>query len=548
LPETLRSSGAVSAAIALSRLLGLVRMSIFSRLLGAGALADAYAVAFRLPNLLRDLLAEGALSSAFIPTYTSALARGGPEAAFALARLVVAFAAIVTGALTLLGVIFAEPLVLAITDGWSPAKVALTADLARIMMPILALVSLGAVWMGMLNAHRAYARAALAPALFNLVSIAVGVALLFTGLDAADAVTFWSVGTLLGGVAQALSMIPPLWRLGYRPWPRLRGITSDPGLRRILRLILPALAGVAAVQINVFINTRFAAGLGDGPVAHLEYAFRVFFLPIGVFGVALATITTTRVSEEAARGDSSALAARTREGLSAGLLLTSASAVGLIALAEPVVRLLYQGGRFSAADTVVVAATLQAYMVGLVPYSLVKILAPAFYAIDRPRVPLIASLLAVAVNITFNALTHRSLGAPGLALGTALAAFVNLIVLRLSFGRLIAPLGGRGLAGRAAALALANVVMGASVIASWAGLARLLDHAALPRALALVAEAAALALVIVMAFSIYVALLKALGYPGAAELLAAPRRVLGRLTGRAWSSAARPERRSSDDG
>jgi putative peptidoglycan lipid II flippase len=533
LPETLRSSGAVSAAIALSRVLGLVRMSIFSRLLGAGALADAYAVAFRLPNLLRDLLAEGALSSAFIPTYTGVLARGGPEAAFALAALVVAFAAIVTGALTLLGILFAEPLVLAITDGWSPAKVAQTAALARIMMPILALVSLGAVWMGMLNAHKAYARAALAPALFNLVSIAVGVALWFAGLAAEVAVTLWSVGTLLGGVAQALSQIPPLWRLGYRPWPRLRGITTDPGVRRILRLILPAIAGVAAVQINVFINTRFAAGLGDGPVAHLEYAFRVFFLPIGVFGVALATITTTRVSEEAARGDRAALAARTGEGVSAGLLLTSASAVGLILLAEPVVRLLYQGGRFGAADTVVVAATLQAYMVGLVPYSLVKILAPAFYAIDRPRVPLLASLLAVAVNITFNALTHRSLGAPGLALGTALAAFVNLFVLRLAFGRLIAPLQRDGVVRQIAALALANAVMGAIIIAAWAGLAHLLDRAALPRALAVGLDAAALALVIVTAFAIYAALLRALGYPGAAELLALPRRIVKRLTGRA---------------
>ena len=293
--ETLRSSGSVSAAVALSRVLGLARMSIFSRLLGAGALADAYSVAFRIPNLLRDLLAEGALASAFVPTFTAAHQRSEADAR-ALADLVASALLLLTGLLTLLGVVYAEAIVLAITDGWGPAKVAQTAALARLMMPILALVSLGAVWMGVLNARRHYARAALAPALFNLVSIAVGVALWLLGVDGEAAVTGWSVGTLAAGAAQTLYQLPALWRLGYRPRLRLRGLLHDPDLRRIVRLMLPAVAGVAAVQLNVFVNTRFAASLGDGPVAQLEYAFRIFFLPIGVFGVALATVTATRVS------------------------------------------------------------------------------------------------------------------------------------------------------------------------------------------------------------------------------------------------------------
>ena len=527
--ETLRSSGSVSAAVALSRVLGLARMSIFSRLLGAGALADAYSVAFRIPNLLRDLLAEGALSSAFVPTFTAAHQRSDAEAR-ALADLVASALLLLTGLLTLLGVVYAEAIVLAITDGWGAAKVAQTAALARLMMPILALVSLGAVWMGVLNARRHYARAALAPALFNLVSIAVGVALWLLGVDGEAAVTWWSVGTLAAGAAQTLYQLPALWRLGYRPRLRLRGLLTDPDLRRIVRLMIPAVAGVAAVQLNVFVNTRFAASLGDGPVAQLEYAFRIFFLPIGVFGVALATVTTTRVSEDAARGDRSALAARAGEGLSAAWLLTSASAVGLIALAEPVVALLYEGGRFDAAATHAVALTLQAYMLGLVPYSMVKILAPAFYACERPRLPLLASALAVAATIAFNALTYRHLGAPGLALGTSLGALVNLLVLRLAFARVIGPLARPARAREIAALALANAALALVVAAPWWLIVAPLERSlAAPRWLHVGLRALLLALVIAGGFVAYAALLRHLRYPGAAELAALPRRVLARL-------------------
>lgn len=531
--STLRSSGSVSAAVAASRVLGLVRMSIFSRLLGAGALADAYSVAFRIPNLLRDLFAEGALSSAFVPTFTSALHQGGEEAAHALANLVFSGLMVVTGALSLLGVLFAEDVVRAITDGWDAAKVAQTAALTRVMMPILALVSLGAVWMGMLNARRHFARAAIAPALFNVVSIVVGVTLWVAGIDGEEAVFLWSVGTLAAGAAQTLFQLPALWRLGYRPRIRFAGIGTDPGVRRIVRLMLPAIAGVAAVQLNVFVNTRFAASLGDGPVAQLEYAFRIFFLPIGVFGVALATVTATRVSEDAARGDRSGLALRAREGLSAAWLLTSASTVGLCVLAEPVVDLLYRGGRFTPDDVARVATTLQAYMIGLVPYSMVKIIAPALYAIDRPRLPLLASVLAVATNITFNALTYRELGAPGLALGTSLSALVNLLVLRLAFARLVGPLGRVGRLREIAALVVANVLLGVVVAGGWWVVDALLSGLAkAPRAVDFGLRAAALALVIAVGFAAYVAPLRAFGYPGAAELASLPRRLVARLARR----------------
>lgn len=524
--ETLRSSGKVSLAVALSRVLGLFRVSILSRLVGAGALADAFSVAFRIPNLLRDLLAEGALSSAFVPTFTAALKQDGEDAARHLANLALGGLLLLTGALTGLGILFAEQVVRAITAGWSIEKIALTARLTRIMMPILALVSLGAVWMGILNAQRRFVVPAIAPALFNVVSILVGVALLVLDVGGEQALLVWSVGTLCAGIAQALSQLPTLWRMGYRPWPALRGFRAHAGVRRIVRLMLPAVVGVAAVQLNVFVNTRFAASLGDGPVAQLEYAFRIFFLPIGMFGVALATVTTTTVSEEAARGDRAGLIARARESVSAVWLLTAASAVGLAVLAEPVVALLYEGGRFTPEDTRAVAFVLQAYMAGLVPYSMVKVVAPAFYSIDRPRVPLLASVSAVAVNIVFNALTYRTLGAPGLALGTSIGALVNVVILRLAFRRVVGVMAGEGRARQLVWLIAACVALAASVgalrLAFAAALERLQGVISAPAWLWVALDASALTLEVAAGFVVYTALLRAAGFPGAAQLWRLP--------------------------
>ncbi|HET6585769.1 MAG TPA: murein biosynthesis integral membrane protein MurJ, partial [Nannocystaceae bacterium] len=341
--DALGSSARVSAAIFGSRVLGLVRESVFAALFGAGAVADAYQVAFRVPNLLRDLFAEGALSSAFVPTFTAALHDDGRARADALANLALAGLLMVTGTITTLAIVFAEPIVLAMTRGFAgdEAKLALAVELTRVMLPILALVSLAAVWMGMLNAQRRFVVPALAPALFNVVSIGVGVVLWLLGTPVLTAVLAWSVGTVAGGIVQVGVLLVALWRLGYRPRLHLRGLASDPGVRRIVRLMGPAVIGIAAVNVNVFINTGFAGELGDGPLAQLTYAFRLFFVPLGVFGVALAIVTTTSVSIEAARGDREALGARTREGMSAAWMLTTASAVGLALLAEPLVRLIY---------------------------------------------------------------------------------------------------------------------------------------------------------------------------------------------------------------
>lgn len=546
--ETLRSSGKLSIAVAASRVLGLVREVLFANLFGVGAIADAYQVAYRIPNLLRDLFAEGALSSAFVPTFLGELFHGRPqdeadkaedaselepdrEAAYRLGNLTLAGVLLSTGVLSLLGIVFAEELVGLMANDFaggdlSPAKAAAKLELAttltRIMMPLLTIISVSAVWMGMLNAQKHFTAPAWAPASFNVASILVGASLLV--IDPADtrAIVIWSAGTLGAGLVQAFVQLPALWRLGYRPVPRLRGLAGHPGVRRILRLMAPAVVGLAAVQINIFVNTRFAANLGDGPIAQLSYAFRIFYLPVGIFSVALATVTTTRVSEDAAKSDMGALAASTGEGVSAVFMLMSASTVGLLVLAEPVINVLYFS--FSEAEAEATAMVLQAYTFALVSYGLVKILAPVFYGLDRARVPLLGSCVAVAVNLVFNALTYRQLGAPGLALGMALGSLANVAVLRLSFARAVGELPGVGLA-QLGALALANAVLGGVAYGAWFGVELLVER--LPWVWPL--RLAGLLVVVPLGFFTYVGLLRALRYPGADLLWRLPAKILGRL-------------------
>lgn len=544
--ETLKSSGRVSAAFALSRVLGLVRESVFGFLFGAGAEADAYAVAFRIPNLLRDLLADGALSSAFVPTFTATLHDEGSSRAFELANRVLTLLTLLTGGLTLAGIVWSQSVAAAMAGSFDgdAQKLALASQLTRVMMPIMTLVSVGSVWMGMLNAQRRFTLPSLAPALFNVASILIGVALILGGVPRDRALMVWSAGTTVAAMLQAFVQLPALWRSGYRPWPRLRGSLADPAVRRIARLIAPAIIGVAAVNLNVFVSTRFASDLGDGPVAQLQYAFRVFFLPIGVFSVALAVITTTRAAEDAAKQDFDALRGSTAEAISAVWLLMSASAVGLILLAEPVVELLFERGAFTPADTRDTARVLQAYCVGLLPYGLVKVLAPVFYGIDRARIPLVGSVSAVAACIVFNALTYRELGAPGLALGTTLAAFVNLAVLRIGFHRVVGPLE-RGRARGLLGVLLANVAMGTVVAGAWWAIqgARGLFGERVGAQLAL---AGWLGLVVAAGFVAYVGVARAVGVPGAKTLWSLPASLLGRLRRSPRASASANE--TADDG
>jgi putative peptidoglycan lipid II flippase len=295
----------------------------------------------------------------------------------------------------------------------------------------------------------------------------------------------------------------------------------------------PAVLGLAAVQINIAVNTIFASSLpGDGALSQLSYAFRIFYLPVGVISVALATVTTTRVAEDAARKDMVALRASAAEGMSGVWMLMSASAVGLWILSEPIVQVLFERGAFDREATVATAIILQSYVVGLLPYGLLKILAPVYYGLDRVRVPMLASVMAVAVNMTFNYFTHQELGAPGIAFGTTLGVTVNFMVLRFSLGRAVGSLAKHRRGRDALALLVANIVMGGVVYFVWAAFAGLAEGEAYPWLTSSWTKLGALGVLVGVAFLLYVSVLKAFAYPGAAMLAGLPAKIFRKLTGR----------------
>jgi len=415
-----------------SRLLGVVREQIFAALFGASVYSDAFITAFRIPNLLRDLFAEGALSAAFVPTFSSTLTKDGATAAFRLANLVLATLTLLIGLLVLIALIFPQPIVEAIAPGFQGQKLELTVLATRIMLPFLLLVSLAALCMGMLNAHDRYTTAAFAPAMFNVGTIATGIALHAAGYSDRAAVIGWSIGTLIGGAAQLAIQLVPLWRLGFRLRPRLDLAFRDPGLRRMAGLMGFAVIGLAATQVNLFVSTIFAS-TDERAISYLNYAFRVLYLPIGLFGVAAGTVTAVRSGRAAAANDTDAMAASVRDSLRFLILFTLPSTAGLIVLGRPIVRLLFERGRFGPEDTTATAAALALYGVGLTAYSSVKVFASAFYALSKAYVPVLCSFAAVCTNLLFAVLTFQDLGFRGLALGTSLGALVNCSLLAAVF-------------------------------------------------------------------------------------------------------------------
>ena len=460
-----RGARRVSALTMLSRLLGLVREQIFAVTLGAGAYSDAFIAAFRIPNLLRDLFAEGALSTAFVPTYVKTLHNESRAAAITLANRVVTTLAFYLGVLALIAMAFPEPVVHLVATGFSPAKAELTATLVRIMMPFLPVISLAVVAMGALNAEEKYTAPALASSMFNLVAIIGGIVVWLIVSSPVTAVVTWACMTLVGGVAQLAVQVPSLWRTGFRPrlLPDLR--LRDPGTRRIAMLMAPATLSVAAVQINVVVNSSFASLISDGALSWLSYAFRLMQLPIGVFGVAVATTALTHLSRDARAQDMDALRGTLRRGLRMVLFLTVPSTVGLALLGVPIIRLIFEHGRFSHHATIETARALSGYAVGLVAYAAVKVLAGAFFALGRTRVPVIASITAVAANLIWNVTTFRRFGHVGLAVGTSVAALVNFGVLAFAFQRQIG-----GLLTREVLVPLMRILAASAVMAAavWA--------------------------------------------------------------------------------
>ena len=459
-----------------SRILGLVRDQVLSHYFGASDAMDAYRVGFRFPNLFRDLFAEGAMSAAFVPTFTRHLTESGRQSAWRLGSLVITALAIVTGVIALIGIVFAEPLVTALAGkyGAVPGKLELTITLTRIMFPALLLIAVAAAAMGMLNSLRHFFIPALSPAMFNVVTIAAAVMVVpfvmpadarvgtLSLVDLRLPIIVIAVSTVVGGVAQLALQWPTLRREGFRYRPIIDW--KDPGLRRVLLLMGPGTLGLAATQLNLVVNMYLATGEGTGAQTWLDLAFRLMYLPIGLFGVSIATAVLPTVSRHVVAHDTNASRDTVADGLALMMALNVPATVGLVVLSVPIVRVIFEHGAFLPSDTLATAAALQFYAIGLVGYSIVRIASPTFYALGRNRTPVIVSVITVIVNAVLNVMLVQAMGYRGLALGTSIAALFNATVLFILLRRSLGGLNERRLASSLLRITVASGVMGAVAV------------------------------------------------------------------------------------
>ncbi len=468
--SVMRSAGIVSIAVFMSRVTGLVRESIMARMFGAGLIYDAFQLGFRIPNLTRDLFAEGALSSAFVPTFTEYLHRKSKEEASRLVNLVATALILVVGTVCALGVVFAPVLVRLLAPGFAtvPGKFELAVEMTRIMFPFLLLVALAAQVMGVLNASNKFGVPAMASTFFNIGSVGFGVTL---GVLAGPHIGIsriegMAIGVVLGGALQLAWQIPSLYGLGYRF--RIAFDWTHPGLVRIFRLMVPAILGNAATQINVMVSTNFASSISDpirgldGPVSWLSYAFRFMQLPLGLFGVALGSATLPSISRSAAQGNMDEFRRTLSKSLGMVFLLTIPSSVGLAVLGKSIIGSIYQGGRFQVYDTQQTALALSYYALGLAGYAALKVLTPAYYALGDARTPMLVSLASIAINYAAaESMIHMvGLGHAGLALATSAVALFGFVVLFEILRRRIGGVYGRELVSTLWRIGVASVAMG----------------------------------------------------------------------------------------
>jgi putative peptidoglycan lipid II flippase len=499
-----RSAGIVSIAVMFSRVLGLVREMVFSRFFGAGFLYDAFLIAFRIPNLLRDLFAEGALSAAFVKVFTDYQIKRSEEEAWRLASLVLNVLAVVLSAITILGILFSSQIVALITynytgavcsagNEYSPEKAALATTMMQIMFPFILLVALAALAMGVLNTKGRFGVPASASTAFNVVSIIVGLALasylsgggweksidrnLIPSEAAQWAIIGMAIGTLLGGAAQFLIQVPSLWAVGFRFSPVLS--FTDSGVKRVALLMAPAIIGTSAVQVKVLVDTAIVSCI-DGGQSWLSYAFRLMQFPIGIFGVAIGTAAIPTLSRLASENNFEKFRSTLSDALKLVFLLTIPAACGLIVLGEPIIRLIYEGGQFDGFDTQMTTWALAAYSIGLAGYAAIKIVSPAFYALDDAKTPMYVSLASILVHVvvSYSMLKFLStvgvtperpsgFGHVGVALATSAVALVNFFALTLLMRKRISGLNGRDIFASFVKIVVASALMSAVCYSSY---------------------------------------------------------------------------------
>lgn len=434
----LKSASIVASGTLFSRLLGLVREQIFAYYFGAGFATDAFQIAFRIPNLLRNLFAEGAMSSALVPIYTKLRAQEGEDRAYILTSNLFTALALLLGIIAILGMIFADGLVSLYAPAFKevPGKHELTVALTRILCPFLPFVGMAAVCMGILNARDKYVIPAAAPSMFNVMSIlaAFTICPLVAHFYGVNPIYGMAIGATLGGLMQWLVQVPALRKEGFSYLPQINFI--DPAMKKMLLMMGAGTFGLAATQINILVNSALASGQGDGAVSWLNYAFRLMQFPIGVFGVAISTVTLTRVSQNVAEGDQVAIQKSLVSALRMVFFLTIPSAVGLAVLGIPIISVIYERGKFTSDSTYATSLALAGYSLGLSAYAGVKVLVPALYSFGKARAVMLSSAASVVLNVLFSWILIKPFGFAGLALATSISALLNFALLLFMVNRL----------------------------------------------------------------------------------------------------------------
>jgi putative peptidoglycan lipid II flippase len=423
--KLLKSTAVVSFMTLISRVSGLVRDVVMANILGPGALADAFFVAFRIPNFLRRIFGEGAFAQAFVPVFSELTEQNTLEAK----RFVNATAGIlaaVTFGLTVLGIVFAPFIVTVFAPGYvdEPEKFAVTVDALRIMFPYLFCISLVAMSAGILNTVNRFAVPAITPVLLNICLI-IAMWLLTPLLD--NAAQALAVGVLIAGFVQLAFQVPSLIKEGY--FPRFTIDRNNPAVRKVFGLMLPAVFSVSVAQINMFVNTILASFLVTGSVSWLYFSDRLMEFPVGVFGIALATVVLPSLSKEHASGTPESFSAMMDWALRWVIVIAVPATFALYILATPLLATIFQYNAFSVQDVEMSALALKAFSVGVCGFIFVKVLAPGFFARQDTKTPMKVAVIAVVVNVVFSIILVRTMAHTGLALAISIAAWANATLL-----------------------------------------------------------------------------------------------------------------------
>ena len=452
-----KAAGLMSVATFISRILGYAKDMILAVFFGATGLSDTFFVAFRIPNLLRELFAEGSMSSAVIPVLTEHQTKYGDEEAKRLVRIIFTSITIFVGLICVLGIIFTPAIVTAIAPGFlnMPDKFSLTVLLTRLMFPFLLFISLAAIVMGALNTRRIFFIPAVAPAMLNITIIAA-VLLLAPGME--QPIIAVAIGVAIGGLVQFAFQLPSFFKNGYSLTPQYD--FRHPGLKKISILILPATMGMAVAQINIFISTILASYLAEGSITYLYYSMRLIQFPIGIFGVAMGMAVLPTLSEHAVKGDFDSLRSDFSFALRLLFFMTIPAMAGLIALREPIVNMLFQRGKFDYAATIGTSQALLFYSLGIWAMVGVRIVTVSFYSMQDTRTPVKVAVIALLTNIILSLIFLGPLQHSGLALANAIASSVNFTALFFMLRKKLGRVEGRKIAASFIKISTASAVTG----------------------------------------------------------------------------------------